>query len=117
MKNIDTDRLINLHTLLYENDSFNFNSYRIPVFSNLKIEFWREELNDYSDSQVCDMLEFGWPLGFQRCEEQQFEVSSGVKNHKGAREFPKEIEKYLKKELSYNAIFLDHLSVILLLMF
>ena len=35
---------------------------RIPLSSALNISLWRSYLVDYSDSIVCDYLEFGWPV-------------------------------------------------------
>ncbi|CAG2194905.1 RP-S9e [Mytilus edulis] len=49
------------------------------------------------------MLEFGWPLGFDRKFE-EFGNSKIVKNHTGARNFAKEIDKYIKKEVGYGAV-------------
>lgn len=37
---------------------------RIPLDSDLNIQAWREELNQYHDKTLCDYLEFGWPLGY-----------------------------------------------------
>lgn len=37
---------------------------KIPLDSDLVIPAWREELRDYHDSDFCDYLEFGWPLGY-----------------------------------------------------
>ena len=36
----------------------------VPVPSALNISTWRGLLQDYEDSTVCDVLEFGWPVGF-----------------------------------------------------
>jgi len=57
-------------------------------------------LVDYSDFQVCDFLEYGWPVGHLG---KPFE-SSFCRNHKGATKFPEDINKYLKKESTYKAI-------------
>ena len=76
--------------------------FRVPVYSRLSIQFWTEELQDYRDKEVCSFLEFGWPLGFDR----NCIVShrKKIKNHSGARNFAKDIEKYIKKEIGYCAI-------------
>lgn len=58
------------------------------------------KLVDYCDYQICDFLEFGWPVGHTGMP---FE-SSYCRNHKGATDFPDDIKNYLKKESSYKAI-------------
>ena len=51
------------------------------------------------------MLEFGWPLGFkENCVSQSDDKQKKLKNHAGARNFSKEIEKYIKKEVTYGAV-------------
>ena len=57
----------------------------------------------YADSDLCEFLEFGWPVGIKYPENLQSK-STKVRNHTGARQFPKDIEKYIKKELSYGAV-------------
>lgn len=56
-------------------------------------------LADYNDLQVCDLLQYGFPLGCckpivlpQGCS------SPRVRNHRGAREYPDAIEDYLLAE-------------------
>ncbi|CAC5399094.1 unnamed protein product [Mytilus coruscus] len=64
------------------------------------------------------MLEFGWPLGFDRKFE-EFGNNKIAKNHSGARDFAKDIDKYIKKEVGYGAVlgpfasnpFKDHLVI------
>ncbi|CAG2216422.1 unnamed protein product [Mytilus edulis] len=78
----------------------------LPEMRNTQLQafgFWRQELFDYEDQEICDMLEFGWPLGFDRKFE-EFGNSKIVKNHTGARNFAKDIDKYIKKEVGYGAV-------------
>ncbi|CAC5386532.1 unnamed protein product [Mytilus coruscus] len=49
------------------------------------------------------MLEFGWPLGFDR-EFEECGNTKITKNHSGARDFAKDIDKYIKKEVGYGAV-------------
>ena len=73
----------------------NFQLCRIPVNSNLKMSVWHERLVQYHDKVVCQYLEYGFPLDFNRNRE----LSEGDgRNHKGAREFPEFINSYLKRE-------------------
>ena len=78
----------------------NFQGKRISINSKLNIPFWRDNLRDYDDYQVCDMLEYGWPVGHIGVPYE----SSLCRNHKGATDFPLEIKQYLQKESKYKAI-------------
>ena len=79
----------------------NYLGCRIPVHSNINVEFFRTHLKNYNDKIICELLEFGAPIGFEgkldTCE-------SHVLNHKGASDFSNDILNYLKKEASYGAI-------------
>ena len=68
---------------------------RVPVSRSLNIDLWREKLGSYEDNIVCDFLEFGFPLDFNRKSKLKYDVQ---RNHKGAREFPDVIKKYLHRE-------------------
>ncbi|CAC5384008.1 unnamed protein product [Mytilus coruscus] len=114
----EQNSLLNLHNSFIGVSGYNFDLFKVPVYSKLCIKFWRQELCDYEDQEVCDMLEFGWPLGFDRKFE-EFENNKIAKNHSGARDFAKDIDKYIKKEVGYGAVlgpfasnpFNDHLVI------
>jgi hypothetical protein len=55
---------------------------------------------NYSNYQVCDFLEYGWPVVHNGISIR----SSSCKNHTGATDFPEQITSYLIKEASYQAI-------------
>ncbi|CAC5387140.1 unnamed protein product [Mytilus coruscus] len=114
----EQNSLLNLHNSFIGVSGYNFDLFKVPVYSELCIKFWRQELCDYEDQEVCDMLEFGWPLGFDRKFE-EFGNNKIAKNHSGARDFAKDIDKYIKKEVGYGAVlgpfasnqFNDHLVI------
>jgi hypothetical protein len=54
-------------------------------------------LLDYDDRIICELLEFGAPVGF---ENNILEENKDIVNHKGAREFEDDVLKYLYKEAS-----------------
>ena len=62
----------------------------------LNISAWRYYLQDYFDSQLFNLLEFGFPLDFDRSNEI---------NHTSALQFPNYIQNYLYKEISFGAIY------------
>ena len=37
-------------------------------------------MKDYHDKEICDYMEYGWPIGFN-CDT---ELSTQLKNHKGS---------------------------------
>ena len=60
----------------------NYQCCRIPVCqATMNLSFWREKLKGYKDNAVCDLLQFGFPLDFDR---KKALSSSAGRNHKGA---------------------------------
>ena len=47
---------------------------RIPASSNLNIDLWRRSLLTYEDKIICDLLEFGFPLDFDRTHKLDHDV-------------------------------------------
>ena len=54
--------LIHLHNDLLTYRGYNYESLRIPIYTRLNVSFWRQQLVCYFDKDVCDFLEFGWPI-------------------------------------------------------
>ena len=74
----------------------NFECCRIPIInSGLKMSSWYERLEDYEDKIVCQLLEFGFPLDFDKSKQLVPDVG---RNHKGARDYPEFINTYLRNE-------------------
>lgn len=78
----------------------NYLSAKIPVSSALNIPQWEQALQNYHDSQLCDHLRYGWPVGYLKPDPP---VSIQV-NHRSALEFPDHIEKFIHTELSHDAL-------------
>lgn len=95
--------MIITHNQLSELPGYNFNELRIPVYSKFNLQFLRLQLEKYQDKEVCEFLQFGFPLS---CDRTVVELSTSkkVRNHAGARNYAKDIEKYIKKEIHYGAI-------------
>ncbi|WAR06634.1 hypothetical protein MAR_022003, partial [Mya arenaria] len=55
---------------------------------------------------VCDLLKFGFPIGFEGDENKMSKTKESwkYKNYKGAEEFPIQVNDYLRKELECKAI-------------
>lgn len=89
-----------LHDQIVESGRHNYDGLRIPLQSKLNIHWLRQELLNYHDVGVIDGLEFGWPIGFTG----EIPRNQEPKNHKGAREFPKQVTEYIRKEKGKGAI-------------
>ena len=94
--------LVELFEHVYASGSPNFACCRIPVpNSNLNIPRWRALLRGYEDEAICDLLEYGFPLDFNKNQKLSY---SERRNHKGARDYPEFINKYLDRECGANRI-------------
>ena len=96
----ELENFVAVHNTVKNSGLYNFLGCRIPVYSRLNIPFLRSSLLKYSDAQVCDLLEFGWPVGHDGSPFR----SISYRNHSGATDFPDDIARYLKKESSYKAV-------------
>ncbi len=87
---------IEAHEAIVSSGLPNYRSCRIPVRSNLNIEFLiRNNLIDYHDYRLVDLLEFGFLIG-ATCP---IPINHPCKNHRGALNFPRTIDKYIDIEL------------------
>ena len=55
---------------------------------------------DYFDQQLPDLIEFSFPLSFDR----NLDLNSTAHNHPSAIKFIEHVDKYIQEELSYQAI-------------
>ena len=94
--------LVELFEKVYRSGLPNYKGCRISLpFSKLNIPLWRELLADYKDYAVCDLLEFGFPLDFDKSVNLSINER---RNHKGAREFPEFVNRYLCAEVEKSRI-------------
>ena len=99
---ISNSVLIDLFEKVYRSGRPNFRGCRIALPNNrFNIPLWRELLNDYSDQLICEFLEFGFPLDFDKsvvlCTDER-------RNHKGSRQYPEFVNDYLGKEVQNSRI-------------
>ena len=87
-----TDPLL-VHQLVHASGCPNFFGLRIPILSNLNIPSWRIYLEHYWDQQIVDLLEFGFPLDFNR----DSDLVSIEENHASAIQFTDMLRNILKK--------------------
>ena len=74
---------------------YNFQECRLQLPSKFNFDFIEQELVDYEDSKIVDMLKFGFPVD---CTLKKF--NPGIpSNHKGAMEYIDEVKKLVLKEV------------------
>jgi hypothetical protein len=91
----DFSLLIETHDTITRSGKPNFQDCRIPVVSDLNIPVWRSLLVNYYDNQLVDLLEFGFPVGYNL---DQLPVSE-IKNHSGATLHRDYVNSYISKEI------------------
>ena len=78
----------------------NFQQCKIPVYSNINISYFEEQLSNYQDKEVVSLLRYGCPISFSGRDI----VRRSCRNHKGAVEFGAQVDEYLKREISEGAV-------------
>jgi len=98
------DRVL-LHEMVRKSGKYNFQGCMVTVGHKFDIEFMERMLRDYKDNIVCKLLKYGFPIGFESSGFQFENIEKWkYKNHKGAEEFPEEVNTYLGKEAKNSAI-------------
>ena len=97
----ETNFFVTLHNQVYAKGQPNFLGARLSVPTSLHLSLWRSLLTEYSDVEVCDFLEFGWPIGYNY---HGVLPSSDFRNHKGALDFPSAVDSYLSTELALGSV-------------
>ena len=79
IKTSDIEFLVETHHKVKESCKFNFQECRIPINTRINVNYIRNWLCDYKDKIICDLLEFGFPLGYQGDDTllQQFDKKYG----------------------------------------
>ena len=97
--NVNTD-LLALHKIIKASGEHNFKNCQINVKSQLNPDVWDKLLEGYWDSQLPLLIRFGFPLDFDR----NCTLESHSDNHASAKNYPQDVQAYLKEEMDYNAI-------------
>ena len=96
----DNKYFVQLYTQVRQSALPNYLDIRMPVPSKLKIQNWRKELINYQDVMLVDMLAFGWPVDYTATK---IPTPTYV-NHAKDTDATIHIDKYIQKELQYNAL-------------
>ncbi len=92
---------LNLNQRVRESGVPNYIGCQVPIPSNLKLRVWDVKLQNYQDRGVATFMRYGWPIGLSGCVPS---TTGKPRNHGGAREFPKHVEKYIEKEVGLGAL-------------
>lgn len=78
----------------------NYLGARIPLKSGLNMKAWYTLLEHYHDYQLCDLLQYGWPLGYLR----DLPPTSSPVNHPSATAHMGHVRKFVDQELQHDAL-------------
>ena len=92
--------IISTHFMVKNSGLLNFLKCRVPVTSKLNVDKWHFHLVDYWDEQLPDLLEYGFPIDFDR----NSPLISTFVNHTSALQNVEHVSNYLKEELQHQAI-------------
>ena len=74
---------------------------RIPVPSQLRPDRWRFHLKNFWYKQIVDLIQYGFPLDFDRT----YELQSTETNHISGLQNLDHIESYITEEFEFNAMY------------
>ena len=92
--------IITAHKLIRQSGLPNFLGLRIPVYTQLKVETWRHHLRGYWDQQLIDLIQYGFPLDFDR----EAILGETLDNHTSANDYASHVTKYIQEELQFWAM-------------
>ena len=108
LNNTTIEYFLEAHEKVIQSGKFNFEGCKIKMNHRMNFESLRDQLKDYKDAQLFDLLEIGFPIGYLGQGEILQNVNSKeiwkFKNHKGADEYPHAMLEYLEKEAINKSI-------------
>ena len=88
---------MDLHYKVRSAGTYNFAGARVELpHSKLNFDLFRHYLADYDDIEICQFLQFGFPLGLS----QEVFLEPSLKNHQSAYCYYTFIDSFLHKEVS-----------------
>ena len=86
---------------VYSSGMSNVDGLHIPVKSNWNLEYLSKQLVNYTDKEIVQLLQFGFPIECAMLGQGEIKFS---KNHAGAEQFPDDIDAYIAKELKKGTL-------------
>ena len=90
-----------LGTILCQSGLPNFMKLHIPVQTQLKFQSWKKYLDCYWDRQLVDLIQFGFPLDFDR----NVVLNSTELNHNSALKYPEHVSNSILLKNSSMELF------------
>ena len=72
----------------------------VPVRTKLNVISWRKYLVDYFDQQFPDLIEFGFPLDFDRSRDLQ----STLVDQASAQLYPDHVDRHIQEEVGFQGM-------------
>ena len=91
--------VFNIHALVRATGVPNYMQARIPVSSQLNVNAWKNALGGYWDQQLLQLIEFGFPLDFNR----NYALRCKQGNPSSATEYPSDVDAYIEEECCFGA--------------
>ena len=92
--------LVNSEGTHYPEGTPNHLGARIPLnHTGLNLDMWRKHLIGYESPEICQYLQFGFPLGLQQDPPPQLEAS--YRNHGSSYQYFKWIDEFIETGLEY----------------
>ena len=93
-------QLVNSAGMYYPKGTPNHLGARIPLqHTGLNLDAWRKHLIGYDCPEICQFLQFGFPLGLQ--QDPMPELQSSYRNHGSSYQYFKWIDEFIKTGLGY----------------
>ena len=87
---------VNLHREVRNSGTYNFAGARIELkHSKINIPLFRQLLEDYEDVEVCQYLQYGFPIGLA----QEIFLEPNLKNHQSAFSYFSYVDALVQKEI------------------
>ena len=97
------NKLVSAEGPTYPTGTPNYMGARIPLqHTPLKLDRWRHHLIGYEHVDICQLLEFGFPLGLQEEPIPIFE--SSTRNHSSSYQFYKWIDEFIQTGITLGDV-------------
>ena len=92
-----------IHQQVMQSQQPNYVGCKMRVPSGFNVSVWRSRLleGNYKDMVVCELLDYGFPIGFDSVRLPEHTS----KNHGGALGYAEHVDEFLRKEQQFGAIF------------
>ena len=75
--------------------------FKLQIQTQLNSDRWRYYATDYWDKQLPDLIQYGFPLDFDR----KCTLSSSNTNHASALNYETHVDAYIQEELEHGALY------------